>query len=105
MPKLKVCPLAKDDVYKDIVRIPETYRTDGKGRAIEESTVCWIVCGIEGVAVRCVAVLRGFITDSSQEIHMDERTRNRLGVNVNESYDFKFAAAGLCGQRPSLPAQ
>jgi hypothetical protein len=98
MPRLKVRPIAAEDVYKDIIRIPEKYRTDKKGKPIEESTACWI----EGVPIRSIAVLRGLKTpngeEAPEEIHMDERTRSRLGVQVDETYDFTFVPAGLRGQ-------
>lgn len=94
MPRLKVCQIEEADVYKDIVRIPELHRTDREGKPIEESTVCWI----NGTPQRSVAVLRGYQKSANAEIHMDERTRNRLGVQLDHSYDFRFKKAGFCGQ-------
>jgi hypothetical protein len=89
MPKLKIYPIAEEDVYKDIVRIPEVHRIDRNGNPIEESTVCWIY----GTPHRSTAVLRGYQKSVNAEIHMDERTRNRLGVKAGESYEFKFKRA------------
>jgi hypothetical protein len=94
MPKLKVRQIPEEDVYKDIVRIPEGYRIDKKGNTIEESTACWI----GGAPRRSVAVLRGWQRSTSAEIHMDEKTRNRLGVQLDECYDFRFRPAGQWGQ-------
>jgi hypothetical protein len=94
MPKLKVRPIPEEDVYRDIVRIPEVYRTDKKGKTIEESKVC----RIEGTPRSSYAVLRGYQISSNAEIHMDERTRNRLGVQLDELHDFKFRPAGLWGE-------
>ncbi len=94
MLKLKVRPMPEEDVYKDIVRVPEAYRIDKKGRTIEESKVC----RIEGTPRSSYAVLRGYQKSSDAEIHMDERTRSRLGVQLDDIHDFKFSPAGLCGE-------
>jgi hypothetical protein len=95
MPTLKVCRLCEEDVYKDMVRIPEVYRLDKNGKTIEESTVCWI----RGAPHVSVAVLRGYQKcPVSPEIHMDERTRSRLGVKVDELHEFEFETAGLWGE-------
>jgi hypothetical protein len=94
VPTLKVCKIGEEDVYKDIVRIPEIHRTDRNGKTIEESTVCWI----DGTPERSVAVLRGYQQSTDAEIHMDDRTRARLGVKLGHPYDFRFKQAGFCGQ-------
>jgi hypothetical protein len=94
MPRLRVRLLPQEDVYKDIVRVPEVYRIDKNGKLIEESAMRWI----EGTPRSSVAVLRGHQNCSDPEIHMDERTRNRLGVKLDESHDFKFRSAGPWGQ-------
>jgi hypothetical protein len=87
-------PIEEEDVYKDIVRIPEVHRIDRNGKPIEESTVCWIY----GTPHRSIAVLRGYQKSINAEIYMDERTRNRLGVKAGESYEFRFKRARLWGQ-------
>jgi hypothetical protein len=94
MPKLTVHELAKEDVYKDLVRIPECHRLDESGNRIEESTVCWI----RGTPKESVATLRGFQHSKGPEIHMDDRTRNRLGVELGRSYNFTFSKARWWGQ-------
>jgi len=94
MPRLKVRPLAEEDIYKDIVRIPKDHRKDTKDSTIEESTVCWI----EGTPHRSVAVMRGYQISAAAEIRMDERMRDRLGVQLDEIHDFKFRPAGWCGE-------
>jgi hypothetical protein len=94
MPKLRVRPISEEDIYKDIVQVPEVHRVGEDGSSIEESTVCWI----DGTPHASVAVLRGYQQSSDAEIHMDERTRNRLGVKVGESHEFKFKRAGWWGQ-------
>lgn len=94
MPKLKVFRIAKEDVYKDIVRIPETHRTDKNGNTIEESTVC----GVSGTPKTSFVVLRGYEDSTEAEIHMDDSTRIRLGVKLHETYDFQFKPARFSGQ-------
>jgi hypothetical protein len=94
MRTLKVCCLTKEDIYKDIVRIPQVHRIDKDGKPIEESTVCWI----RGAPHVSLAVLRGYRDSENAEIHMDERTRNRLGVQIGDSIKFEFETAGLWGQ-------
>jgi hypothetical protein len=95
MPRLEVRPISEEDVYKDIVQVPEVHRTDKNGKTIEESTPCWI----GGTPRSSVAVLRGYQQSAKAEIHMDEKTRNRLGgIKIGESYDFTFTPAGLPGQ-------
>jgi hypothetical protein len=95
MPRLEVRRISEEDVYKDIVRVPEVHRFDKRGKTIEESTVCWI----DGTPHSSLAVLRGYQESDKAEIHMDDRTRNRLGgIKIGESYDFTFARAGWGGQ-------
>jgi hypothetical protein len=94
MPRLKVRPIPEEDIYKDIVRVPEIHRIDKNGKTIEESTPCWI----DGTSRSSVAVLRGYQKSANAEIHMDDRMRGRLGVQTNESYEFKFRRAGWRGQ-------
>lgn len=94
MPRLTVRQLKDKDVYKDMVRIAEVYRIDEDGDPIEESTVCWI----DGTPQSSVAVLRGCKKCAYPVIHMDERTRNRLGVQIGDVYEFVFRRAGMWGQ-------
>lgn len=94
MPALKVRRLPDDDTYKDIVRIAEVHRVDKDGETIEESTVCWI----GGSPHSALAVLRGYQDSDRAEIHMDDRTRSRLGVRLDEVHEFDFRRAGLWGQ-------
>src|SRR5436190_16509387 len=94
MPKLTVCPLLREDVYKDIVRVSEECRFDSSKNLIEESTVCWI----GGTPKKGLAILRGKRDGPGDQILMDERTRTRLGVCPNQSYEFRFRKAGLWGR-------
>jgi hypothetical protein len=94
MPRLEVRQIADEDVYKDIVRVPEIHRIDN-GKAIEEAKVCLI----GGTPRSSFVVLRGYQDSTKAEIHMDERTRKRLGdIKVGQSYDFTFTRAGLPGE-------
>jgi hypothetical protein len=95
MPRLEVRPISGEDIYKDTVQIPEVHRTDKNVKTIEEATVCLI----GGTPRASFVVLRGYRESTKAEIHMDERTRHRLGdIKVGESYDFTFQPAGLIGE-------
>ncbi len=95
MPRLEVRPISEEFIYKDTVQIPEVHRTDKNGKTIEEATVCLI----GGTPRSSFVVLRGYQESIKPEIHMDERTRNRLGgIKIGESYDFAFTPVGLRGQ-------
>ena len=44
---LEVHQLREEDVYKDMVRIPEVHRKDANGERIKESSICRIT--VDGV--------------------------------------------------------
>lgn len=92
--KIESLPSCKRGCDKDIVRIPETHRTDKNGNTIEESTVC----GVSGTPKTSFVVLRGYQDSTEAEIHMDDSTRIRLGVKLYETYDFQFKPARFYGQ-------
>jgi hypothetical protein len=95
MPRLEVHQLPKDDVYKDIVRVNERHRRDRQGNPIKEGRVCRVIANQR----RCFAVLRGYEDSDTPRIRMDDFTRKeRLGLDVDKSYDFEFRPAGLIGQ-------
>jgi hypothetical protein len=94
VPTLKVLKIADQDVYKDIVRVPERYRLDESDETIEEATICWI----NGTPRKSIVTLRGFQRSDEPEIRMDDRTRIRLGVELGKSYNFTFKRASVWGQ-------
>lgn len=92
--KIKVRSAASDDVYKDIIHIPESCRHDAYGHVIPEGTVCKVA--YRGRAT--FALVRGSGNSSEKEIRIDERLRNLLGFSINEEVDLQLKKVGLWGQ-------
>ena len=93
--KLRVEKADKEDVYRDIVRIPEQYRTDAKGKTIPEGSVCKITTA-EGR--KTYAILRGLGDETAPVAKIDERQRNVLGLRPGEEVELRLEKAGLVGQ-------
>lgn len=66
----------KEDVYRDIARIPEAHRIDKKGRQITEGAICKIKHKINSI----YSIIRGNLKDDKAVILLDGRSRNRLNV-------------------------
>lgn len=92
--KLKICQAAKEDVYRDIVRIPEQYRLDASGKVLPEGDICRL--SISGKITYCIA--RGTQGSSEPVIFIDERTRNLLGVRLDEEVDLSIKRVRFPGQ-------
>ena len=92
--KLTIHQLAKPEVYKDLVRIPEIYRLDSKGKTIPEGAVCKITAKGKSVLVS----VRGYEEQDDHRICMDAKTRNGLGVSDKEEHDFTLDRVGWIGQ-------
>lgn len=92
--KLKVAQTAEEDVYKNLARIPESHRTDHKGRAIEEGRICKVTAGGRSVLLS----LRGQQDHSNPTIHVDEKTRKVLGLTVGREAEFRFREVSWLGQ-------
>ena len=91
---LEVHRLATEDIYRDLVRIPEQHRRDARGRRIRESTICRI-----GVEDRSTLVsVRGTIGETEAIIRMDEKTRLDLGITDGNGYDFELEPVGWVRQ-------
>jgi hypothetical protein len=91
--RLRVHRSPATDVYKDMVRIPETYRVDFHQKPIKEGRVCKL--SVDGVSH--LVVVRGVAGIKSHQfkcfdpcIHMDEVTRNYLKLEFENAYDFKI---------------
>jgi hypothetical protein len=84
----------RDDVYKDIVRIPEDQRREDHGFAIPEGTLCSIKTG----QLRTYAFVRGLSESVEAVILIDDRTRNKLGVESGAKYDFEIEPTKTWGQ-------
>lgn len=90
---LKVKRSAREDVYRDTVRIPEKHRRDARGNPIPEGRVCLIT--VSGRSRR-VAV-RG-IEDEEEIICMDEVTRDALGLSLDSIVDVQAVREGMPGE-------
>lgn len=95
MPRLEVRQIREQDVYKDMIRVNESHRTDRQGLKIKEGKICRIV--VDG-KVSCRAILRGNLDGETPHILMDEFARNALGLELREIHDFEFAICSVWGQ-------
>jgi hypothetical protein len=92
--KLMILASAKEDVYRDIVRVPEQYRIDENGAVVPEGSVCKLT-----VAGRAAyAIVRGYTESTEPSIRMDERLRNLLSVTKGAEIEVQFELAGLWGE-------
>ena len=92
--RLRVKKASSEDVYRDIVRVPELYRKDSKGKTIPEGNVCKISSKNNSI----FAIVRGKGDAEEESIWLDERERNLLGLLVGEEVEFKLKSVGLLGQ-------
>jgi len=92
--KLKILASAKEDVYRDIVRVPEQYRIDERGAVVPEGSVCKLT--VAGCAA--YAIVRGDNESIEPTIRMDERLRNFLKTTKGAEVEVQFAQAGRCGE-------
>lgn len=86
--QLKVRQAERDDVYRDIARVPQADR-----QGIPEGVICRVsVAGkSRDLAIRGLAGRR-------EEIALDEYSREQLGVELGQSYDFQLRRVWLPGQ-------
>ena len=87
--------LPEDEVYQDIARIPGEYRVDRRGEAIERGIVCRLYC--EDTGKEAFVVLYGSRRDGAH-IGIDNRTRTRLGVKPDTSYEFDLSRGDFCSE-------
>jgi hypothetical protein len=76
----------EEEVYRDIVRIPEGHRLDTSGKLIPEGQVRRIKVGQK----RAFVVLRGEQNSIDPIIEMDEVTRKKLGLECARPVDVEF---------------
>ena len=93
--RLEVHEQWKEDVYLDIVRIPENYRRDSQGRLVPEGTIVKLI--VSNGASKTVW-LRGMEGETAPWIRMDDKTRNDLRVDRGRRYDFRIECANICGK-------
>ncbi|OGG65333.1 hypothetical protein A3D71_04610 [Candidatus Kaiserbacteria bacterium RIFCSPHIGHO2_02_FULL_55_20] len=86
---LEVRQARREEVQKDIVRVPKDERKNKIGQAIEAGTICKILS--PSTAKSTFAVLRG-IEETGEEdvIRMDEYLRENLDVEFGKKYEFIF---------------
>jgi hypothetical protein len=96
MVKLRVVKADRQDVYRDIVRIPEQFRQASDGTTVPEGEVCKIT--VRGNRRIAFVILRGKEDSQEQDVWLDERTRNRLGVLPGDEICLEMETAGLWGQ-------
>jgi hypothetical protein len=92
--RLRVERAGFEDVYRDIVRVPELYRKDSKGNTIPEGNICKISAKNGSI----FAIVRGKGDAGQESIWLDERERNVLGLAVGEEAEFKLKSVGFIGQ-------
>ncbi|MBI5886728.1 MAG: hypothetical protein HZB85_09155 [Deltaproteobacteria bacterium] len=94
--KLIVHQVDKEDVYRDIVRIPEVYRLDASGSKISEGTVCKITANGQS----SFAILRGLKNETRKVIRVDGKLRDKLKIKDKDGEEvrFDFKKVGLCGE-------
>lgn len=91
--KLTVHQLAKPDVYRDLVRIPEIHRVDSKGK-VPEGRVCKLTANGKSLLVS----VRGYEEATDRRICMDAKTRDGLGVTENQEQEFILDRVWWIGQ-------
>ena len=94
MPKLQVHQLGGNDIYKDIVRVPEVHRLTPSCQRIPDGVICKLSVNEKSRYV----VVRGHGKSVDALIRMDEKTRDALGVNEREWHEFDFTRSGWWGQ-------
>jgi hypothetical protein len=77
--KLKVLTADREDVYRDIARIPQDHRGE-----IKEGAICRITREQRSVFV----AVRGIGDRKEALIKLDDKTRLALGVETGACYDF-----------------
>jgi hypothetical protein len=92
--KLEVANAHYTDVYKDMARVLDAYRLDAKGAVIPEGRTCKVYVGSESIFLS----LRGHNDHKNPAIHIDEKTRTALGVQIHDQVDFTFHQVGWWGQ-------
>jgi hypothetical protein len=81
--RLRVQMARKEEVYRDIVRIPEPYRLDESGEVIPEGQVRRITVGKKCAFV----ILRGDQESTETTISMGEVTRNKLDLKCSQTVE------------------
>lgn len=81
--ELVVHRLCRAEVYRDLARIPQRYRIDRNGHAIEEGQVRRIRVALKTAYV----ILRGDTASTEPTIRLDDKVREKLGIHLGQKYD------------------
>ena len=92
--RFKVQCAAKEDIYRDFVRVSEQYRLDTHGRTIPEGSGC----KSRTPHATAYGIARGAPHWPEAAVALDKRLRNILHIAVGEEIDIRLAKVGLCGQ-------
>jgi hypothetical protein len=93
--RLTVHQSAEEDIYKDLVRVPEIYRLDSKGKHIPEGSICQITVATTGNSK--LTSVRG-CKDDGPIVRMDEKVRTDLCVVPEREYEFRLRRVWWFGQ-------
>ncbi len=92
--KLRIQQLPREEVYKDMARIPEGFRMDKKGSPIPEGRIC----KVKAAGRSKLLSLRGREGESGAVILMDAKSREDLSVAEGAEEDFTLTRVWLVGQ-------
>lgn len=88
--KLKVLMMQNpDEVFRDMVRLPEQWRIDTKGRPIPEGFICKLQSGTKSVLV----AVRGTLI-TTPTIQSTRRRERRFPQSLGKNRIFAFAGFG-----------
>ncbi|HEY5174379.1 MAG TPA: hypothetical protein VII95_02310 [Terriglobales bacterium] len=93
--KLSVHQLSADEVYQDYARIASEYRKDLNGKRLPAGIVYSLRCVDTGK--RVFVILRNTNVNEAS-VAIDYRTRKKLGIHRNHTYEFALKPAGFGGQ-------
>jgi hypothetical protein len=92
--ELEVCELPLRDVWKDIARIPHSYRRDVHGRQLHRGEI--VKLKVNGT--RKFVVLHGCRKKGARIVLIDSKLRTDLKLKNGVVYDFELERASLPGQ-------
>ena len=95
--RFKVQCAAKEDIYREFVRVSEQYSLDAHGRIILEGSVCKIRTP-DATAYGIVRGTREAPHWPEPTVALDERLRNILHIAIGEEIDIRFTKVGPWGQ-------
>lgn len=96
IPRLKIVASRREDIYRDIARVPEQYRLTPRGKRIREG----LVCLVEIAGRRCYLILRGDEESPSPSptIQLDGKSRDVLTVRPGQELEVRMKPVWLFRQ-------